>query len=322
MIKSKIIMKEKIKLLFIYSLFLISILFVYSPTRSLIVSKLTTQDNTFNSLSIYNSIEYDVNYNKLLTKNHFIVAGHAYGHHKDTNLGICNKLYKCLKQSISDSTDFIVFTGDFVRTPNKNHFSFLKKQMDTLQIPFYLTLGNHDNSKEGIEIMNNYYGSTYYTFKKESNQFIFLNTEENSYEPSEDQIQFLCSVIDSTTAKNIFVFSHKLMWVNHSPIYNIKFDNHETNYFDNVFWKKIFPILSNTKKDIYCIAGDAGGVDNVVPVSYEKIGNVRLISSGMGHAENENILVISTNKDSVTIEPMLLRNGDFINISEFSIQNY
>tara|TARA_B110000285_G_scaffold36696_1_gene39700 strand:- start:206 stop:781 length:576 start_codon:yes stop_codon:yes gene_type:complete len=188
--------------------------------------------------------------------------------------------------------------------------------METLQIPYYIALGNHDNSAEGRSLMTSQYGGSYYTFKKDSNQFIFLNTENNEYEPSIDQIVFL----ESTSAKNIFLFTHKLMWVNHTPLKEVQFDNHGKEYFKNIFWKKLFPVLVNTNKDVYCIAGDVAGEEKTIPASYEKTGNVRLISSGIGNAENENVLVISTEKNFVDIKAILLKNGKFIEVTDFLIE--
>ena len=136
----KPLIKEKVKLFVIYNIFLLVLLFAYPPSRNYINTKLTNQINKLTYTKIIDkNVDYkNVDYKKLPMKNHFIVAGHAYGHHGGTNVGMNKKLFKCLKESISDSTNFIVFTGDFVRTPDKKSFSTFRKQMDTLNTPYYL----------------------------------------------------------------------------------------------------------------------------------------------------------------------------------------
>lgn len=331
-------MKRFIKLIFrfkhffVYNLLFFGLLFIYQPSRKhifwemkkvyweLFFKKNETKEKEIKK-KLYNINKIN-SFKKLPHKPHFIIAGHAYGHHDSTNLGINSKLNTALRQIKNDSTSFIIFTGDFTRGASLENIKTFENEMTKINIPYYLALGNNDSTSYGVVLLNKNYGNTYYTFSNDFGQFIVLNTEEENYQISSKQLEFLTNILDSTKSDNIFILSHKLMWVNHSPLTNLKYDNHYNGYFDNQFWKKIFPKLINSKKIIYCIAGDVGGMNQTLPGSYEKIDNIALISSGMGHVFNENLLVISKIKDSILIQPLFLRNGEIVNIESFEFKNH
>ena len=128
----------------------------------------------------------------------------------------------------------------------------------------------------------------YYQFKIAKDLLSLLDTESVSWHLSDEQFRFLLEAINEYKGRNIFILMHSVLWANHTPL-EIMMDNWSHRYFRNQFWQEIFPELrrkSTTK--FYVFAGDVGGNDGVIPASYQHLGNVRLIPSGMGHHPEEN----------------------------------
>lgn len=67
----------------------------------------------------------------------FIVAGHAYGSHQGTNLGLYPKFHEKLKGKKKDY-DFIVLVGDFVRDGNIQNWKQVISELDSIQKPYFL----------------------------------------------------------------------------------------------------------------------------------------------------------------------------------------
>ena len=257
---------------------------------------------------------------KQVDRSHFLVVGHAYGHHlNDKNPAISKGVLNSLKNIKNESSEFLILNGDFLRNSKEKNIKALKYQIEDLNINTYLVRGNKELYADDLFLAK--YGGTYYSFEKDSIRHLILDAESpKSYEISNEQIEFLSNKIDSANESIICIYTHKLVWLNHSPV-NKKIDNVGKLYFQNSFWKKIFPILKNSKKKIYWFAGDVGGVYNAIPGTYEKIDNVYLISSGLGHMIDGNYLVAQKKADSLEINIAFFNLGKTLPIDYFEIND-
>ena len=87
----------------------------------------------------------------------FIVAGHTYGSHSGKNIGLHPKFYNFLSNNYlrSQSTDFIVFTGDIVRHNDQESWDTVTHQLKQLALPYFFVMGNHevqDMSTIGVKL--------------------------------------------------------------------------------------------------------------------------------------------------------------------------
>ena len=146
----------------------------------------------------------------------FIVAGHAYGSHYDTNKGLHPPFLKALYSEKIPPHEFIIFTGDAVRNSTEEEFNMLN---NSLKKPFYMSMGNHEKSDYGIKFFKKKYGNFYYSFSLGAEKFIFLNSQEIEMAISDIQVEFLVHELNEIrNEKNIFIFFHELLW-NSKSIY-------------------------------------------------------------------------------------------------------
>ena len=258
-----------------------------------------------------------------LTSNYsFIVAGHAYGGHYFKNVGLYPKFLTALESKDVPSHDFIVFTGDAIRHGTSEGFKTLERD---LKKQYFLTMGNHENSKYGREFFKKKYKSDYYSFTYGKEKFIFLNSQKSELSISENQVLFLKKTLGSLRGiKTAFIFFHELLWNDNIRYQNIK-SNKRCRY-NNIkgksnFWSEIFPILENYNDiNFYIIAGDVGGNIDAIPAYYEKNNNIELLASGMGEVLDENFLYIQINNGKISKKLFLLDNLKEVPIEKYNIE--
>ncbi len=104
--------------------------------------------------------------------------------------------------------NFVVSTGDLVPYGELEHYRKAIGMVRQMNLPFYMTMGNHDGVKGGWRSFLKFFGQFYYSFDYEGDRFIFLN---NAFRESFDHKQFawLKGELFRGSPRNIFVFMHK-----------------------------------------------------------------------------------------------------------------
>lgn len=138
----------------------------------------------------------------------------------DTHSGY-NIFMPVLKDIIFDEPDFIVWNGDIVNNGYSIEYLVASSVIESLPIPVFTTIGNHDIWNGGDLFYNMYFGQTYYYFDYKEIRFIFLDSSKGVI--GNIQFEWLKSVLEKSKDKKIIVFSHI------SPIDTITgvFDNNE-----------------------------------------------------------------------------------------------
>jgi hypothetical protein len=252
----------------------------------------------------------------------FIVAGHAYGSHYDTNKGLHPPFLKALCSEKIPPHEFIIFTGDAVRNSTEEEFNMLS---NSLKKPFYMSMGNHEKSDYGIKFFKKKYGNLYYSFSLGTEKFIFLNSQELEMAISDIQVEFLVHELNEIrNEKNIFIFFHELLWNSKSIYKGINSNGrcrHENIKGKSNFWEEIFPVLQKFKNlKFFIIAGDVGGNPDAIPAYYEKIDNIELIASGMGEIKDENLLLISKRNNSIVKKLFSLNRFEFDSLELYNLE--
>ena len=254
----------------------------------------------------------------------FIVAGHAYGAHSGTNIGLHPPLLSSLNAGFDANTAFIVFTGDIVNASTAESWAQVASEMTDLGLESYYVMGNHDNNSTGYDVFDNKHGGDYYAFTSQSELYIVLNSTESDRSISTTQLAFMEEQIDQAdeSIQNVFVFFHEVIW-NSKEKYSGVRSNSRSRYASVLdhsnYWEEVHPVcIANPSMNFYMISGDVGGNGDAVAAFYDTCDNVTLISSGMGEVYDENYLLVRViNKDSIVLELVPLNEGTVLDPIEY-----
>jgi hypothetical protein len=131
------------------------------------------------------------------------------------------------------------------------------------------SLGNHDYTNLPL-LLKHTKKNTFYSYKNENTLFIVLDTQKDSSQIIDEQLEFFNITLDTTkNYNNLVILTHKLIWMrNHDElepmidsVSNGHYGNCDYCIQENNFYRDIYPKLVSIKekdKQVYCIAGDIG----------------------------------------------------------------
>ena len=114
---------------------------------------------------------------------------------------------------------------------------------------------------------------------------------------------------------NIFLFSHQVAWS--KSIWDIRTNSRQSYEESNIFYDRIIGFLNSIDRDVYWFSGDVVDLWGIPFLTYHEKQNVKLISSGMGNYNNDNLIFITIGKN-VKISPFNLNNGQNIDLYKHS----
>ncbi len=232
----------------------------------------------------------------------FFVAGHVYGTPGVNNPGVHPPFKERFSELNARQVDLGFFTGDVVITSTPADWDEIDADLAELAAPVHFVVGNHDMSDR--QLFESRYGPTYYSFEHEGDLFVVLDSELDPCNIRGEQMAFLKDALRSADVRNVFVLVHRLIWVTEgTPYYVLRTGlNSAKGYdFQGNFWTEVAPLLRDLEAEVYVIAGDVG-VTWAMSLFSEQDGNIHLIASGMGGAEEENYLVFDVRSDGVEIQ--------------------
>src|SRR5690606_2046684 len=106
----------------------------------------------------------------------FYVAGHAYGAHAGSNIGLHPPLLEKLNQNQDSSAVALFLTGDIVNQSNSASWDQVEKELAELNLDSYYVMGNHDNNSVGYEVFRKKHGAAYYSFIYKNELYVILNS--------------------------------------------------------------------------------------------------------------------------------------------------
>lgn len=248
----------------------------------------------------------------------FFVAGHVYGSPSGNSVHIHPPFKENFPYIRSQAgMSFGVFTGDMVRKSIPQNFDTLVSELQELGLPYYVVPGNHDIGNR--KLYEKYFGDkknknkTYSSFEYKGDLFIFLDGNLNQESISGEQLEFLKSTLylNGSSAKNIFVFVHQLIWWKKDN----EFKNIVTNWPPNTpgsnnYWSDVEPLFESTRKPVYLFAGDLGANHPATPFMYYKKENITYVAGGMGHKKQDNIIIVNVNETGKVNLELVALQGD------------
>jgi hypothetical protein len=241
----------------------------------------------------------------------FAVAGHGYGAHAGSNLGLHPPFLDAMDR-VPDRHEFLILTGDLVRDSNTQSWDAVENELSIRDITSYYVRGNHDKNSPAVSVFVEKHGGNFYSFKKDSVLFVVLNSSQARGTISIDQVTFLANTLqdEADSVSHVLVLFHFLLWNG-----DIKYEDIKSNlgsqysylYQTANYWSDIHPILEiYNDKQIFVVAGDLGGRSYSIPAYYEKIGHISLVANGMGEIADENYLewTMANNKMDICVIPL------------------
>jgi len=248
----------------------------------------------------------------------FFVAGHTYGTPGGNDIGF----YPFFKNEFDAIRSyprmiFGILTGDIVQISNEESWDTIDSEIKTLGLPVYFAPGNHDTYN--YELYRERYGDpehnhrTYGSFRQHNDVFILLDANIDNWNISEDQLDFVQTVLEENkgTVSHVFVFVHQLIWWDeHNEFQNIvinwpPYTPDTTNY-----WGTVEPIFQHYPAPVLFFAGDLGANKPATPYMYYESGNVTYIAGGMGAGIDDNYLFVTVDMAGNVNFDLIALQGD------------
>ncbi len=229
----------------------------------------------------------------------FFVAGHTYGQPGINNVGF-HPPFKQKFDYIQNKTEikFGILTGDIVSpNPTAQDWDEIDADIDTLGIPVYFAVGNHD--MENRPLFESRYGNTYFSFIYQNDLFIILDPNIDEWNISGAQLQFLQTTVNDNflSVDNIYVFFHQILWKEIDNQFNYILWNSSAGRGDTInFWTDVEPVFHNLPNKVIMFAGDLGA-SWASNVTYDSYNNITLIASGMGDGNGDNFIVVNVDSN-------------------------
>ncbi len=244
----------------------------------------------------------------------FLVAGHAYGSHHEKNPALHTPFLERLTRLDLSEFEFLILTGDFLRYCNETSWATLTIQLEDLQIPVYLVMGNHEATAFCRERIEARHGRSYYLFDHSNTRLIVLDSQEQERSIAPNQLEFLKDALaDAPGIRNVFIFFHEVLWLAEKPRYaeiRANSRSRQRNLASSNYWKDVHPLLeASPDRSFFVIAGDVGGNPDAIAAFWDRIDNVTLIASGMGEVEDENLLTVTVGAGAPEFGLVPLRDG-------------
>jgi hypothetical protein len=241
----------------------------------------------------------------------FLVAGHAYGAHSGSNIGLHPPLLQKLSTYSNDDILNLFLTGDIVNYSNADSWIQVNNELDSLGLATNFVMGNHDNNSAGHLAFQQKHGGTFYAFVEHRDLFVVLNSTIQDRSISIDQLDFLLNTMDtfSDSIRHIFIFFHEVLWTSHEKYRDLRVNSrsrHTQMKVHSNYWEAVHPLLLESGKKVFVFAGDVAGNNDAIAIFHDRWDNVQLIASGMGEVEDENLLEVTVTSDSILIMPVPL----------------
>lgn len=252
----------------------------------------------------------------------FIVSGHFHGASTNISTYPASTILANIDTLNSLNPSFMMSLGDMFLDVDQLYLEHYQRTLfDKLKMPLFNAVGNHDVSNGNL--YEKQFGKTYFYFKKASELYIVLNTEINDGSIKGEQLEMLIKALeiaDSSSIKNIFIFSHRPVWSEENPLYETVFkENTKSNYGSVNFENEIRPLLLKVNKPVYWISGSLGNA----PASFffDKEQNSKLIfmQTAIRNVPHDAVLNVKVNGGVVTLNGISLTSEPLKAIESYNL---
>ena len=247
------------------------------------------------------SLESDNTRNKYDNDNFtlFYVVGHAYGDVDNYDKALDLNLLDYFDKNITDRSNYLVLTGDFIKNDTLESLITAKDQIETYFDNYLIAPGNHDFSEDNDNYISIFNKDLFYTFVDDV-LLISANFNNTDWFLDLDDQETINKLITDYNPNLLILFSHQIFW------YDL-FDEVRPNSFEglkNIVVNK-FEWIEDKELPLVSIAGDSGVSQNEIFCSISE--NKLFIASGIGGFENDHILKMYIhNSENIYFEKVYL----------------
>lgn len=221
----------------------------------------------------------------------FFVSGHFHGSSENTTGKPAKTVLENISRINNGKVSFLVSLGDLFLDVRNDIPTYRKLLIDKLDMPLYNVPGNHDKSGNVYE---ENFGATFYYFKVKSELYIFLDTElDDGSVIGEQKIMIEQALSSLNGIKNIFIFSHRLIWAEEHPKMKHLFTDNTRSSNGNNFRKEILPMLSKKSKGkrIFIMGGSLGNAPS--PFFYHEDENITYVATAIRDTPKDAFLKVN-----------------------------
>lgn len=262
----------------------------------------------------------------------FWVAGHLYGQAGGGSRSTfpAASLLGNLERFNQSGAAFFVSLGDIWRHADARHLeNFQTSFADRLAMPLFNAAGNHE--LEDRALYEGRYGDTFTHFDYGGDCFILLDSERDGGRIAGGQLNMLREELEEAgldpAIRNIFVFSHKLIWAR-KPLFQVVFEhlNSQEGYVPpGAFERDVEPLLAKTaaSKPIYFFSGDVGASWSLpLFIDTDVQTDITYIAVGLGDTERDAAVRVSVDdRGRVSIEAVSLA-GQTVTWEDYGLEDW
>lgn len=265
----------------------------------------------------------------------FVTGGHLYGTPDTPSVYPSGSVLGNLPRINESGADLFVTLGDIYRVADDVHMSrYLDAVAKRLQMPMFNAVGNHD-IRDGYERARYEaaFGPTYHAFGYGGDRFIVLDSEAAGGNIEGAQLAFLREALTSAAAgsevRNIFIFTHKLIWCVSKPGFELVFDhvNSKQGYAQpNNFVSDVEPLVAQAagRKAVYWFSGDIGCPWTLsLFMARDPNTDVRYVAAGLGDTPLDALVQVDVNvSGDVALSILPLGPGPFQALPEYDVAHW
>ncbi|MDD3860364.1 MAG: T9SS type A sorting domain-containing protein [Bacteroidales bacterium] len=246
----------------------------------------------------------------------FFIAGHVYGSTGVNNVGFHPPFKEKFEYIHSrEEIKFGVLLGDMVINGSNENWAEVNAEIDTLGLPVYFAVGNHDMINP--QYFYAFYGdTTYYAFSYNNDLFIIIDPNIDSWNISGEQLTFLQNTLSEQADNhdNIFIMMHQLLWWAPDNQYSGIILNSTAGRDDEInFWTEIEPLFHGLENNVVMCAGDLGATSYSSSLMYDQYDNITYIGTGMGKLTDDNFIVINVDNNKNISYDLICLNEEELN---------
>lgn len=246
---------------------------------------------------------------------HFFVAGHVCGSTDDSLPGLYAPLLPYLEKTYKDTTvNFAIFTGDIVHSGTPEAWDAVDRELEKSPYKVYFAPGDQDLSDAAL--YHKRYGSGNTHFEKENNLFLIWEVYPNGWNITDQQLEQFERLTSKKKYDNVFIFTHEVVWYDLNRTGQIIPNSINGRSEKQDFYNRTIQVLSKKNVPVYLFAGDVGARAIGSELTVHQFKNVRMLGSGMGGGQWDNIIDVQIENGVAKISIHYLKDHPPISIDK------
>jgi hypothetical protein len=208
-----------------------------------------------------------------------LLAGHVYGNHNDSNLGLYPPFLDVLESKSIKNVKKIALLGDLVRDSNKaDSYTEIKVELQPFEV--IAVPGNHDDTDQLASLFNERFGLQ----DSGRTRIIWIDTTIAEGEIEGEQLNLIISALTvlPVNIEKVLILTHHLIWADPDKVNYQGNGGFRFSKLDSYDYGQLAKIIQISQVPVVVISGDAGAFAGQPSYSCFQENNGLFLSTGMG----------------------------------------